>query len=425
MEKLQSVLNIIDKNWDDEVSFLQTLGKFPSTLGNEKEIQQFMANTFREMNLETEEFVPDKEEMKNHPGYSPVDWDYENRSVIVGKLHSKGEKTGKSLILQGHIDVVSAEPLFLWNFDPWGSEIINGRMYGRGILDMKSGIAAMVYALKAIQDANIQLGADIILKSVIEEECTGNGALATLQKGYIADGCIIPEPFDQKALFAQVGVIWMQVTVNGSGAHVGSANVAVNAIEKSVKVINALKEYEKKINEEPRHPAFKNESHPLNVNVGRIKGGDWASNVPPICEFEVRIGFYPGKDPNEVKSELINYLTDYLSSDSWFSKNPPKYTFNGFHAHGAEFDLESELFHVLKEAHKETTNEKWECVSSTATTDARFYELFYNIPVTCYGPTGENVHTANEWVDLQSVKETTKTLASFILKWCGIKNNDL
>src|SRR5699024_220282 len=100
--------------------------------------------------------------------------------VLVGEWKSDGEKLGKSLILQGHIDVVSAEPKQLWEEDPFIPTIIDNKMYGRGILDMKGGVAAAIYAVKALQKANIKLGADLQIQTVIEEECTGNGALALL-----------------------------------------------------------------------------------------------------------------------------------------------------------------------------------------------------------------------------------------------------
>lgn len=160
----------IEELWDQEVSFLQDIGRFPSTLGNETAVQNFIANYFSEnVGLEVDKFVPDLKTISEHPGYSPVEWSYEGRPVVVGSWKTEGPKIGKSLIMQGHIDVVSPEPVSLWNYDPWGSTIVGDKMYGRGIQDMKSGIAAMVFALKAIKESGIQLGADVLLETVIEE----------------------------------------------------------------------------------------------------------------------------------------------------------------------------------------------------------------------------------------------------------------
>lgn len=418
---LNKVYEQIDKLWDEEVHFLQTIGRYPSVLGKEAALQRYMAAQFENMGLEVDTFIPDLKSISSHPGYSPVEWSYEGRPIVVGKWSAQGPKTGRSLILQGHIDVVSPEPLSFWDYDPWGSTIEGDRMYGRGICDMKSGVAAMVYAVKAIKEAGIELGADVILESVYEEECTGNGALATLERGYIADGALIPEPFGLAAMKAHVGVIWMRVTVRGSGAHVLKASQAINAIEKSYVLIQALQTYREKINKAPKHKDYEHIDNPLNVNVGVIKAGDWPSTVPSECTFEVRVGLYPDQDPQQIKNELKEFLLQEASRDPWLKENPPEITFYGFHGHGLSLDTNQEMFHVLERAHQEVRGTKLEWKSLTGITDARFYNLFYNIPTTCYGPLGENMHAANEWVSLTSVKECTKVYATFILEWCGVK----
>ncbi|GAX90882.1 ArgE/DapE family deacylase [Effusibacillus lacus] len=420
---LEKVLNKIEELWDDEVAFLQKIGSYPSTLGNEAALQNFIASYFtEEMQLQTDKFVPDVKRISRLPGYSPVEWSYAGRPVVVGQWKTNGPKIGKSLILQGHIDVVSPEPVSLWNYNPWGSTIVGDRMYGRGLQDMKSGTSAMIFAVKAIKEAGIELGADVLLQTVIEEECTGNGALAALDRGYVADGALIPEPFGPTALKAQVGVIWVRVRVTGLGAHVERADRAVNAIEKAYILINALGEYRKYINSRPKHPAFKDINHPLNVNVGKIHAGDWPSNVPAECVFEARIGFYPDQDPQQIKDEVKAWLLEAAKEDEWLHEVEPEITFYGFHAEGVSLDEDMEIFDALKNAHKTTTGEELQYFVSTCTTDIRFYNLYYGIPATCYGPVGGSMHGADEWVNLPSVKAVTKTYAAFILDWCGIRN---
>lgn len=419
---IERVLRAVDDLWEEEVAFLQKLGRYPSTLGNETAVQRFLADYFaRELHLEVDQFIPDPKQLAAHPSYSPVEWSYANRPVVVGTWGAQGPKTGKSLILQGHVDVVSPEPVSMWDYDPWGAIIKGDRMYGRGIMDMKSGIAAFVYAVKAIQQAGVELGADLILKSVIEEECTGNGTLAALEKGYTADGALIPEPFGPHALKAQVGVIWVRVKVRGIGSHVERADRAVNAIEKAYVLIEALQEYRKHINSLPKHPDFKDHAHPLNVNIGVICSGDWPSSVPAECTFEARIGFYPGIDPQQVKSEVKEWLLQAAQKDEWLRQVRPEISFYGFHAAGVSLDPHLELFKTLEKAHQITTGDNLSYISATATTDIRHYNLYYNIPATCYGPIGANMHGANEWVDLNSVKQVTKTYAVFILEWCGVR----
>jgi acetylornithine deacetylase len=420
---LKRVHQKIDALWEEEISFLQKLGRYPSTLGNEAAIQHDIADYLKEnLGLQTETFIPDGKRISKLPGYSKAEWSYENRPVVIGTWKSNTEKTGKSLILQGHVDVVSPEPVSLWNYDPWGAVIKGNKMYGRGIQDMKSGIAAMIFALKAVKESDVTLGADVLVQTVIEEECTGNGALAALDKGYKADGALIPEPFGLNGLTSQVGVIWMRVTVKGAGAHVERASQAVNAIEKAYHLIAALGEYQKLINKKPKHKDFSHIEHPLNVNIGTIRSGDWPSNVPSLCTFEVRIGFYPGQDPDDIKAEVTEWLMDAAKEDDWLKEVPPKITFYGFHAEGVSLNPNQPLFHTLEKAHRAVTGNPLDYISTTATTDIRFYNLYYGIPTTCYGPIGANMHGADEWVDLNSVKTVTKTYAAFMLEWCGINH---
>lgn len=418
---LENVFQQIDASWDEEVDFLQKICQFPSILGNEAPVQHFIADFLeKEVGLAVSKVIPDPEKLSSHPGYSASDWSYEDRPVVIGEYRTEGEKKGKSVIFQGHIDVVSPEPVSLWKHDPWGAEIVGNKMYGRGTADMKSGVAAMIFALKAVRDAGIKLSSDVIIKTVTEEECTGNGALAAIEAGFKADAALIPEPvLGQRGLTAQVGVIWVKVKVKGLGAHTERADKAVNSIMEGYKMINALLDYEKELNSRERHKDFADHPHPYNVNIGKIHSGDWPSSVPSECIVEARVGFPPGVNPQDIKDELKAYLLAAAEKDEWLKENPPEISFYGFHAEGFSIDPNQELFDVLGEAHTAVVDEPMETGSFTATTDARFYNLYYDIPSTCYGPTGDGLHAPNEWVDLDSVKTVTKTYAAFLLKWCG------
>src|SRR5690606_11181975 len=137
---------------------------------------------------------------------------YKDRPNVVG-LHRPESNAGRSLILQGHVDVVSAEPVKLWKSDPFEPRIEqhgeHGEMwmYGRGAADMKGGSMCFLWALAALQDMGLEPASEVILQSPIEEECTGNGALALCANGYTADACLIPEPFGETMLQRQVGVM--------------------------------------------------------------------------------------------------------------------------------------------------------------------------------------------------------------------------
>ena len=412
------VIEQIDRNWDREVEFLRGMVRRPSTLGNEAHVQRFVAEELRGMDLAPDIWEIDHAEVARLPGYSPVEWSYAGRPNVAAIWRSSG--SGRSLVLNGHVDVVPATPEHHWTFDPWGGEVEGGKMYGRGAADMKGGLAAMIYAAGAIMESGVELAGDLVLQTVIEEECTGNGTLAALARGYGADAAIIPEPFGRRLLEAQVGVMWARVTVKGKGAHAERASDSTNAVLAALPLVEAVKELEAEVNDTSmRPPLFESIEHPLNYNLGVIRGGDWASSVPEECVFEVRISCYPGQSLEDVQARFTDRLLAAAKTDPWLSDNPPDISFYAFQAEGCVVDRGEPVVTSLVRRHREFTGKEPEFFSFTGTTDARFFDLYYGIPVTCYGPAGANLHAPDEWVDLESVREVTKVLALTIIDWCG------
>jgi acetylornithine deacetylase len=413
-----AALAAVEANWPAQVAQLQALVREPSVLGREAGVQRLMHGGMRELGLQTQQVAIDVGALAQLPGFSPPEWGYRERPNIVGVRRGAGG--GRSLVLQGHVDVVSPEPLGHWTRDPWGAEIVGERLYGRGACDMKAGVGAMLFAARAIQHAGIQLQGDLTLQSVIEEECTGNGALACLAAGFGAEGCLIPEPFYRQALVAQVGVIWLRVVVRGQAAHVKGANAAVNAIEKGYLVIQALRALEAQLNARG-HPAFADHPWPINLNPGIIRAGDWASTVPAECELTLRLGFFPDTTARATMARVRAHLAEALGDDPWLAANPPELTFFGFQAEGYAVDPATHpVIGELQATHQALIGAPLTPLASTATTDARFFEKHYGIPATCYGPQGANIHGIDEYVELPSVLEVTRVITAFVLRWCGV-----
>lgn len=408
----------ITANWSEQLDFLRGMVMRPSTLGNEALVQRYIAAELDRMGLTPDVWDVDHAAIARMPGYSLPEWSYQGRPNVTSLWKSRSG-TGKSLILNGHIDVVPIGPEHFWTFDPFGAEVREGRMYGRGAADMKAGVSAMIYAVRALKDMGIALSGDVVLQSVIEEECTGNGTLATLARGLEADAAIIPEPFNQTVLVAQVGVLWARVTVRGAGAHVLGADRAVNAFLKARPLVDAVIELERIVQSEEKHPAFADVPHPLNYNVGTVRSGDWPSSVPSECTLEIRISAYPGADLAEVQRRFREHLLDASRRDAWLAEHPPEIGFFGFQAEGFALDGDEAILGVLDRAHHRVTSGPLERYASTATTDARFFSLYRATPATCYGPIGGNLHAPDEWVDLDSVLDTTRVLAGAIVDWCG------
>jgi acetylornithine deacetylase len=410
-------------NW--AVNHLQKFVACPSILGQEKSAQDYIAGVYDELGYQTKILPVDIDRIKKLPGFSPVDWDYNDRPNVVG-IHNVKNPLGRSLIFNGHVDVVSPEPVKLWSNDPFRAVIKeeNGEswIYGRGAGDMKGGIICYLWALKALQDAGLEPASKIILQSPIEEECTGNGALALLADGYTGDACLIPEPFGETVLCHQIGVIWFQVRILGRTTHVLGAGSGVNAIEKSWVIIQALRDFEKETNRPANIPEpYSQINNPLNLNVGVINGGDWASTVAGECVTRFRFGLFPGESMETLKRNIEMRVAQAAASDPWLRDFPPVVEYIGFQAEGCSFDNHGAFGETLGAAHTQWRGSAPEKLNATCTTDARFFNLYYNIPATCYGPVAENIHGVDERVSLTSMQHVTEVMISLIESWCGLQ----
>ncbi|HMN78471.1 MAG TPA: ArgE/DapE family deacylase [Burkholderiaceae bacterium] len=416
-ELTRELLAAVDAAFDEQVRFLADLTRLPSLRCAEASAQDFMAAAFARRKLSVDRWLIDVADIENLPGFSPVAVSYDNAWNVVGSWRPRSPR-GRSLILNGHIDVVPTGPLDMWSHPPFDPRVQDGWMYGRGAGDMKAGLAAMVFAFDAIRAVGRVPTGDVYLQSVIEEECTGNGALACLQRGYRADAAIIPEPMEEHLLSAQVGVMWFQVKVRGKPAHVAAAGTGNNAIESCWPLIQALHRLEHQWNE-TGHPAFSGHRHPLNFVVSKIEGGDWTSSVPAWCTFDMRIGMFPGMKLAEVRAQVESTIAAASATDPFLSHNPPQVVYHGFQAEGYELPRGTEAQTALARAHTAVTGQPLREIASTATTDARFFGLYAGIPAMVYGPKAENVHAFDERVSLESMRRTTQTIALFIADWCG------
>lgn len=402
---------------------LQNFVAYPSVLGNEQSAQDYVAGMYEEIGFKPERLAVDIDHIKNLRGFSPVDWDYQGR-YNVAAVHDVKNPAGRSLIFNGHVDVVSPEPVKLWSRDPFDAHIVQEGgdtwMYGRGAGDMKGGTVCYIWALQALRDMGLTPASRVVLQSPIEEECTGNGALSLLAAGYTGDACLIPEPFNETILCNQLGVIWFQVRIVGKTTHVLGAGAGVNAIEKSWVVIQALREIEREKNDPKRFPvAYRNTVNPLNLNVGTIEGGDWASTVAGECVTRFRFALFPGESLDELKVEIERRVAEAAAQDSWLKDFPPQVEYVGFQAEGCSFDDAGDFGQTLKSAHVSWRGSAPAKLHATCTTDVRFFNLYYNIPATCYGPKAENIHGTDERVSVSSMRRVTEVMTSLIIDWSG------
>jgi acetylornithine deacetylase len=415
----KAVLEQVDRRFDDTVAFLRQLVQQPSILGNELGVQEVVCRRLQELGLEPTMWDLDLDLLRDHLSFGPLEIGYTDRPNVTALLPAAAPG-GRSLILNGHIDVVSAEPLTNWAHDPYGAEIEDEWMFGRGAADMKAGVAAMILAVEAVCAAGIGLRGAVTLESVIEEECTGNGTLACALAGLTADAAIVPEPHGLEASQATVGVVWFRVRTRGRASHVLAAEAAVNAIERMIPVIQALRQLEAELNAEERHPYYRQHPHPINLNIGTIRSGDWPSTVPSDCSMECRLACQPGTTVDEIHARVRAAVRGLAQGDDWFAQNPPVVEFFGFRAEPSVVDPGSPAMRTLAECHTAVVGTDLIFQANTATTDQRFFLNNLGIPATSYGPVGQNIHAGEERVFIPSILETARVLALYMLRWCGV-----
>jgi len=258
----------VERSFDDAVGLLGELVQVPSLLGEEEPAQLLVEARLRELGFAVESVVPDPVRLAERPDSGIPLTSYEGRRSLVGTI---GAGSGRSLVLNGHVDVVSAEPTDRWTKEPFGGEIADGRMYGRGACDMKGGVAAMLLGVEAALSAG-PLPGMLVYQSVIEEECGGNGALAAILAGPAADAALIAEPTNGGMDLVAVGVIWARITLEADSRHASNADRGTNPIEAAYPVIQALHGLEAELNAEPE-PEVAGLEQPYLLNVGALHSG--------------------------------------------------------------------------------------------------------------------------------------------------------
>lgn len=415
----RAILTAVDHNFDAQLNFTEALMRFASVRGAEATIQDFVFAALRERGFALDRWRVREEDIADHPGFSPIDVSYEQAWNVVGSWRPPREE-GRSLILNAHIDVVPPGPAELWQTPPFKPSRREGWLYGRGGADMKAGLAANIFALDALRAAGVDPAATVHVQSVVEEESTGNGTLAASVRGYRADAVICPEPEDEKLVRANAGVVWFSVKVFGRPAHTREMQSGLNAIDGAYRVIAALRELETAANaQKSQHRHFADLEHPINLNIGKIEGGDWNSTVPATCTVHCRFAMYPGISAQSVRRSIEDRISALSKSEPAFRNNPPEVRWTGFFAEGYVLEEGSEAERALAAAHQTVLRKPLETLVTPAYLDARVTMIYDKIPSLVYGPTSRNIHSIDEAVEIESVRRVTKVIALFIARWCG------
>ena len=415
----QQIENYIDRHADDAISLLQKLVQQPSVQGNEKGVQEIVIKKLNELQLEVDIWDPSYEELSTSEYFVPSRNSYEGSPNVVGVLRGAGG--GKSIILNGHIDVVPEGDRTKWRHDPFSGVIEEGKMFGRGTTDMKGGNVALLLALEATIKSGLKLKGDVIFHSVIEEESGGVGTLATLLRKYRADAAIIPEPTNMKLFIKQQGSMWFRVTIEGLSAHGGTRYEGVSAIEQAWKIHQGILALEKKRNAAITDPLYSHIPIPLPINVGKIQGGSWPSSVPDVVTLEGRIGVGPHEIMQDVRNELINHIAEVCSNDDWLKNHPAKVEFFGGQWVPNAVENTHPFAQLIQENFEKLYQRKIKIEASPWGTDGGLLGKVGGIPTLIIGP-GETkmAHYPNEFIEIKEVIQAAKLFALMLTTWCGV-----
>ena len=414
----QKVFRFIEGKRAEIIRDLSGLVQIPSVTGQEGEAQKYMHRLYSNLGLKVTSLDTDRDKIRRHEAYVKSDFDYRGRPNIVGVM--EGKPSARSLVLNGHIDVVPPEPIAEWEFSPWEGKVVGNKLYGRGACDMKAGLMANYHALKALLETGSRPEGTVILQSVIEEEVmAGGGTLACLVEGFTADGLIIPEP-NMKIMIAHPGVLFFKVRVIGKSAHAGVAHIGVNAIGKMNRVYDALVELDARRAQDNRHPLLeKHAGRSCHLNIGTYQAGDWISTVPGCAEITCRMSHLPAENADAVKQQVQQAVNKAADGDEWLQKLPPEVIWYEKQVAPWEQAPDDPFVLAFKATADSTLKSNVEVAGATWGMDTRLAPYF-NMPALSFGPNGKNIHGVNEYVEIDSVLDCTKVLAAFIMDWCGV-----
>lgn len=403
----------------ETAAFLSQLIRAESTTGLERPAQELMAEKLRQLGMDVDVWEPGGVELTGHQYFYSPRTDFAGNPNVIGVL--KGTGGGRSLLINGHIDVVPPGEPELWQLSPWSGQIEDGKVFGRGASDMKGGTVAAVLAVEALRALGIALKGDIVIESVVEEESGGSGTLAAILRGYRADAALVPEPSGMTIFSEQQGSMWFRISVQGRVAHGGTRYEGVSALEKMIIVIKQVEKLEKQRNAPlTGTPLYSGVPIPIPINIGRIEGGSWPSSVPDLVTIEGRMGVAPAEQMEEAQKELEEGLLALKAVDPWFVEYPPTVEWFGARWLPGSIPADHPIMAILTEHYRQVLGTEPPVKASPWGTDGGLLTQLAGIPTVVLGPgITALAHFPNENIQLKQILEAAEIYALTIMDWCG------
>lgn len=418
MQQLEQLISQINERQEELLDLLKNLIRFKTPAPparNTAEAQQFLAQFLKRLDFEIDM------------------WDvYPGDPNVVGTLKGSKGNSYQSLIINGHMDVAEIQEDEPWETDPFTPFIKDGNIVGRGVADMKGGLAGALFAIKLLKEAGISLPGDLIFQSVIGEEVGEAGTLQCCERGYAADFALVVDTSDL-SIQGQGGVITGWITVKSPQTfhdamrrnmiHAGGKVTGASTIEKMMKIIAGLNDLERHWAITKSYPGVPAGANTINPAV--IEGGRHAAFIADECRLWITVHYYPNETHEQVIKEIEEHLLSVANGDVWLRENPPLFKWGGTSMivdRGEIFpSLEVDPNHLavqtLAKNHETILQKKAILDVSPTVTDGGWFS-HAGIPAAIYGPGNlQNAHAVNEQLSIQQLVDYTKVVLNFIYDW--------
>jgi len=410
---------VADIDRDRLIDDLETLVRIESITGSEENIADWAAGALLELGLRVEVARSDLERLRDDPAWPGEEMERTTLPIVVGRA---GSADGRRLILSGHLDVVPPGDPASWTVDPWGAEIREDRLYGRGACDMKGGVAAILAAVRSLGvDGSLhRLDGELMVVLVPSEEDGGQGTLGAIRSGATADMAIITEPSQLDVVVAHAGAITFRLTVPGRAAHASQRREGISALDKLFELTRALEGDERRRNEAETDPLMTALGLPYPTIIGIVEGGEWASTVLDKVVAYGRYGVKLGQSPAEAEADLRAAIAEACATDRFLRDHPATVEITGGRFGSARVPSDHPLPTGLADVVERVTGRRPALLGEPYGADMQMFVNHGDTPCVIFGPGDVRVaHSADEHVPLDEVETCARVLAEWVRSEIG------
>jgi acetylornithine deacetylase len=402
---------------DRLIDDLRSLVRIPSITGSEEPVAVWAADALRDLRLDVETVRPSIDEIRADPDWPGQEMPRTSLPVVIGRASGRPGTSGPRVILSGHLDVVPAGDPATWSVDPFGGELRDGSLYGRGACDMKGGVAAILAAVRSLGAAGDldRLEGELTVVLVPSEEDGGQGTLAAIRAGVRGDLAVITEPSGLDVVVAHAGAITFRLTVPGRAAHASQRREGVSALDKLFVLTRALEADETRRNAAETDPLMTVLGLPYPTIVGKVSGGDWASTVLDRVTADGRYGVRLGQTAADAEAELRACIAAACAADDFLCDHPAAVEITGGRFGSARVPSDHRLPVGLADAAEAVTGRRPALLGEPYGADMRLFVNVAGTPCVIFGPGDVRVaHSADEHVPLAQVEDCARVLVTWL-----------